>query len=131
MCREVVTIIRSYGSFHIDSFQPYRGLQNGHLQTIVPALFLHPPPIEYTRQRVQTPDGDFIDLDWNYGDPQAPIVLALHGLEGCSRSGYILRLMRPPCCTLEWLCAGFRGAAGNRICCCVPIIPVIQVIWIM
>lgn len=44
------------------------------------------------RERIQTPDGDVLDLDWALHpegeDPRRPLVLLLHGLEGSARSGY-------------------------------------------
>ena len=43
------------------------------------------------RERVATPDGDFVDLDWldATGAPGAPLLLVLHGLEGSGRSHYV------------------------------------------
>jgi hypothetical protein len=38
------------------------------------------------RERVDTPDGDFVDVDWYGGRPGAPLLLVLHGLEGTIRS---------------------------------------------
>lgn len=42
-----------------------------------------------TRERFDTPDGDFVDVDWQPGPPHAPVLLVLHGLEGSARSRYI------------------------------------------
>jgi len=42
-----------------------------------------------TRERFDTPDGDFVDVDWQAGRPGAPLLLVLHGLEGTARSHYI------------------------------------------
>ncbi len=39
-------------------------LPNRHVQTIVPSLFARRPAIAFRRERWDTPDGDFIDLDW-------------------------------------------------------------------
>lgn len=46
------------------------------------------------RERVVTPDGDFLDLDWLDGPAGAPLVLVLHGLEGSARSHYVVGLLR-------------------------------------
>ena len=46
------------------------------------------------RERFDTPDGDFIDVDWFGGTPEAPLLLVLHGLEGTIRSHYIGGLFR-------------------------------------
>lgn len=42
-----------------------------------------------TRERFDTPDGDFVDVDWQRRRPDAPVLLVLHGLEGTARSRYI------------------------------------------
>ena len=53
------------------------------------------PP--YRRERRETPDGDFIDLDWIDTDlstsNEAPLVVLFHGLEGSSASHYATALM--------------------------------------
>jgi predicted alpha/beta-fold hydrolase len=67
-------------------------LPGGHAQTIWPLLIKGPLP-NYRRERWDTPDGDFIDLDWLDGDRAAPCVALFHGLEGSSRSHYARRLM--------------------------------------
>ena len=69
-----------------------RWLPGGHAQTIWPLLIKGPLP-RYRRERWDTPDGDFIDLDWIDGKPGAPCVALFHGLEGSSRSHYARRLM--------------------------------------
>src|SRR5574342_473585 len=69
----------------------YRGR---HLQTLWGPLFRHwrPPPLR--RERLETPDGDFVDLDWLEGPPRdAPLVLVLHGREGSARSHYARGLL--------------------------------------
>jgi len=76
-------------------------LPNRHVQTIVPALFARRPAIAFRRERWDTPDGDFIDLDWVVHDgmpasalgpatparipaDDAPLFVLFHGLEGRS-----------------------------------------------
>ena len=62
-------------------------LPGGHLQTIYASL-RPPPPVEKRRERWDTPDGDFIDVDFA-GDPSAAnLVVLFHGLEGDSDSHY-------------------------------------------
>lgn len=50
--------------------------------------------VPLSRERVPTPDGDFVDLDWLAGPSTAPLVLVLHGLEGSTRSHYVTGLLR-------------------------------------
>ena len=47
-----------------------------------------------TRERFDTPDGDFVDIDWLGGPAGSPLLLVLHGLEGNLRSHYIGGLFR-------------------------------------
>jgi len=81
------------------AFPPYHApvwLPGGHAQSIYP-LLIKPAPYPYYRERWETPDGDFIDLDWNdaahTAAPVAPLVVLFHGLEGSSNSHYALSLM--------------------------------------
>ena len=68
-------------------------LVGGNAQTIWPALLgrsysgMRP---KFRRERWPTPDGDFIDVDWQGDDPQAPLLVLFHGLEGSSTSHYAL-----------------------------------------
>lgn len=82
-------------------------LPGGHAQTIVPLTRKGPLP-RYRRERIDTPDGDFIDLDWLADPaPDAPLVVLFHGLEGSSGSHYARSLM----CALQSL--GWRGVVPH------------------
>ncbi len=61
---------------------------NGHLQTIIPALFRKVTGFEYLRERINTPDGDFLDLDWGL-DRGNNLLIICHGLEGNSSKAYV------------------------------------------
>src|SRR6266478_8119579 len=62
----------------------YRGR---HLQTLWGPLLRHWRRPSLRRERLETPDGDFVDLDWLDGAPESgPLIIILHGLEGSSRS---------------------------------------------
>jgi predicted alpha/beta-fold hydrolase len=66
-------------------------LRNGHLQTLVPYLFRRVTELKYNRERVDTPDGDFIDIDFCpsvQGDTDSVVILS-HGLEGNSQTPYM------------------------------------------
>lgn len=92
-------------------------LPGGHAQTIWPLLIKGPLPA-YRRERWETPDEDFIDVDWVEGIPGSPCVVLFHGLEGSSRSHYARSLMHA-LEQREWHGAvvHFRGCAGepNRL----------------
>jgi hypothetical protein len=94
-----------------------RWLPGGHAQTIWPLLRKGPLPA-FERERWDTPDGDFIDLDWLPHQPGAPLVILFHGLEGSSHSPYARSLMRHVA-GLGWngVVPHFRGCSGepNRL----------------
>jgi len=74
-----------------DAFRAPRWLPGGNLQTIWPALCSRrPPELAWRRERWDTPDGDFVDLDFADAGASAPLLVLLHGLEGSSRSHYAL-----------------------------------------
>jgi predicted alpha/beta-fold hydrolase len=75
------------------AFVPARGLRNPHLQTIYGAVFASAPKIQFRRERWDTPDGDFVDVDFVDGPPGSPWVQLFHGLEGSSASPYSRTLM--------------------------------------
>ena len=70
-------------------------LPGGQLQTIWPALHARRvmgAPIAWRRERWDTPDGDFVDVDWlqpsDNDEAARPLLVLFHGLEGSSRSHY-------------------------------------------
>lgn len=120
-------------------------LVGGHLQTIVPALFggrlLGSPPA-FARERWTTPDGDFIDLDWQrlpnqatqvplvvrarhvpqgplaalapHAPEPAPLLVLFHGLEGSSRSPYAQAFAQVAAARRwDYLVVHFRGCSGS------------------
>ncbi|MCC6696468.1 MAG: alpha/beta fold hydrolase [Candidatus Hydrogenedentes bacterium] len=79
------------------SGHPYRcpwWLSNGHAQTMFATLVRRPLKVETRRVRWDTPDEDFIDLHFRDGNPDQPVVLILHGLEGSAQSKYVRGLHR-------------------------------------
>jgi predicted alpha/beta-fold hydrolase len=69
-------------------------LPGSHSQTIYPYLACRGGAPAYRRERLETPDGDVVDLDWLDGAPDAPVVVLFHGLEGSSRSHYATAILR-------------------------------------
>jgi uncharacterized protein len=103
---------------HTDSYLSPTWLPNGHFQSIYPALF-RKIKLTYQRERISTPDDDFLNLDWSMGseqlavgseqlaeiNPQTPnsnragspaktLVILSHGLEGDSSRQYITGMVR-------------------------------------
>jgi uncharacterized protein len=70
-------------------------LPGGDLQTIYARELGKHYSLSYRRQRWESPDEDFIDVDWLDGGKQGDkIVVLFHGLEGCSQGHYVVSLMR-------------------------------------
>jgi predicted alpha/beta-fold hydrolase len=69
----------------------------------------------FRRERVDTPDGDFLDLDWCEPEASgAPVVVVLHGLEGSSRSHYVSGLCREAVALgLRAVILNFRSCSGE------------------
>ena len=92
-------------------------LPGGNLQTLYAPL-LGRTPVAWTRKRWDTPDGDFIDVDFLPGAAEAPLVVLFHGLEGSSGSHYAVALALE-LGRIGWRCAvpHFRGCSGepNRL----------------
>jgi predicted alpha/beta-fold hydrolase len=75
-------------------FRPSWWCRNAHFQTLWPTLARRRPVVSLRRERLELPDGDFVDLDWTTGNARGPIVILLHGLEGSSNSNYALGMLR-------------------------------------
>lgn len=99
-------------------FKPPRLLRDGNLQTLYAALLTPCPPASYRRTRWDTPDGDFIDLDWLDGPGDAPLVALFHGLESGAQ-GHYARALAAALRARGWRMAApyFRGCSGepNRL----------------
>ncbi len=93
-------------------------LPGGHLQTIYASLFIRVAPVAYRRERLELPDGDFLDFDWVDGQAGSPVVVLFHGLEGSADSHYARDLMAHVGAR-GWhgVVAHFRGCSGedNRL----------------
>ncbi|MCZ6526541.1 MAG: hydrolase [Gammaproteobacteria bacterium] len=75
-----------------NSFRPPWWLPGAHLQTLWPHICRRLPLVQLIDERLELPDGDFVDLCWTQKKSDA-IVVVLHGLEGCIRSPYVMGIM--------------------------------------
>jgi predicted alpha/beta-fold hydrolase len=99
------------------TYQAPPWLRSGHVQTVLP-LFL---PRRYLpwqeRERLELPDGDFVDLHWRRGGFGRAAVLS-HGLEGSARALYV-RGMARTLAAAGWdvMAWNFRGCGSepNRL----------------
>jgi len=98
-------------------FKPRCCWSNPHIQTLWPSLFRRTPHVATQRERIELPDGDFLDLDWDE-NAQGPIAIIFHGLEGSSNSSYVRGLMAA-LNQAGWrtVAMNFRGCSGepNRL----------------
>lgn len=93
--------------------------RNGHINTVWAALNRKVAGVNYQRERLETPDGDFVDLDWSFAaKPANHLLIILHGLEGNAQRPYMLGLARF-FNQQGWdaLSLNFRGCSGesNRL----------------
>jgi uncharacterized protein len=112
--------------------RPYsapRWLVGRHSQTIWPSIIAPKPAVQYRRQRWETDDQDFIDvdivdppIDGNNGNDssihsnaRSPTLVLFHGLEGSSQSAYAKALMAFAK-SQQWrgMVAHFRGCSGEN-----------------
>ncbi len=75
------------------NYRPPLAFRYHHIATVYPSLFRRVKAVDYQRERITTPDDDFIDLDWSRTGSRK-LVIGLHGLEGSSESQYIKGLTR-------------------------------------
>ncbi|MDH3309257.1 MAG: hydrolase [Gammaproteobacteria bacterium] len=74
-------------------FQPAWWCRGPNAQTLWARLARRAPKLFFQRERLELPDGDFLDLDWTENG-SGPIVMVLHGLEGSSQSPYARGMMQ-------------------------------------
>ena len=98
-------------------YKPPALMRSAHLLTIYPSLFRKIRDVKYERERINTPEADFLDIDWSrIGSSKVAIIS--HGLEGHTQRSYVLGMVR----ALNkhgWDVAAwnFRGCSGepNRL----------------
>jgi len=73
-------------------YSPPLLLSNGHVQTTIPTIF-RKVELSYQRERIDTPDGDFLDLDW-LNVKSEKLVIISHGLEGSTDRAYIKGMVK-------------------------------------
>lgn len=96
-----------------DEYAPSWWLRNGHINTIYPYLFRKQDRPPYMRERWDTLDGDFIDLDF-IKNGSSEIVILSHGLEGSSDSQYIQSTTRLLTQNQFDVCAlNYRSCSGD------------------
>lgn len=99
------------------SYQAPWWLSSANLQTILPTFIRKRPSLDFTWERLELKDGDFIDLAW-YPRPQAPLVLVMHGLEGSLNSHYaptLVQALHTAGFSVVFMLLRGRGRDPNRL----------------
>lgn len=100
------------------SYVPPLGFSNGHIQSLFPTLFRRVKGVHYERERIWTPDNDFLDLDWSRVGAKT-LAIITHGLEGDSKRWYILGMVRAVnrngWDALAWNMRGCSGEPNNKL----------------
>jgi predicted alpha/beta-fold hydrolase len=87
--------------------------RNGHVQTIYPTIFRKVNDVLYQRERINTPDDDFLDLDWSRTGSDTVAIIS-HGLEGNSQRAYVKGMVRAVNQEgMDALAWNFRGCSGE------------------
>ena len=95
------------------SYQPPRFCGGAHFQTIYPSFFMKEREVDYERERFNTPDGDYLYLDWAKCPEPSPaheLLIVSHGLCGGTHRHYALSLVHAfRRCHIDCLCWNYRG----------------------
>jgi predicted alpha/beta-fold hydrolase len=78
-------------------YRPPYLLANGYVQSILPSLVRRIDCTHFQRERLNTDDGDFLDLDWSRVSSSSmgkTLLIISHGLEGHSRRPYVAGIAR-------------------------------------
>lgn len=95
------------------TYKPSLLFKNSHFNTAFKTLFFN-NIISYNRKRVETPDNDFIDLDFSTVGSDT-LVIAMHGLEGSSQSKYIISVIEHlNSQNMDCVAINFRGCSGDE-----------------
>lgn len=100
-------------------YKPPFLFRNYHLSTVYASMIRKVSGVEQIRERLELPDGDFLDLDWSYSTGASKkLLIILHGLEGNSQRPYVLG-MADKFNKAGWdaVAINFRGCSGeiNRL----------------
>ena len=82
------TFVFNMPILNAENYRPGLIFRNAHINTIFPPVFrkIKQPP--FVRERLTTPDNDFLDVDW-LKKGNSRLAILCHGLEGSSDSQYI------------------------------------------
>ncbi len=96
-------------------YKPPFLFRSGYWNTIYPTYFRKVEGVNYRRERIETPDNDFLLLDWSVVNPESPyLVIVSHGLEGRSDRAYVMGMVKAfNSIGVNALAWNFRGCGGE------------------
>jgi predicted alpha/beta-fold hydrolase len=96
------------------TFKPLFQFKNGFIATIYSGL-VRKIKLEQSRERIETRDDDFLDLDWSHArDKSDEVMILLHGMEGHGQRPYVTgtaKLFNEN--GMDAVCVNFRGCSGE------------------
>lgn len=97
----------------INSYKPLKFLRGRHLETVLPNLLRKVKQLEPTLEKINTPDGDFLQLDWYHKDSSTLAIIS-HGLEGNSDRPYMKGMAKIfTDNNIDALCWNYRGCGSE------------------
>ncbi len=99
------------------SYKPSLLFRNGHINTTYASKFRKVFGVNYDRERIDTPDGDFLDVDCLINGSDKVAILC-HGFEGNSRRVYMRGMVRALTgAGYDAVAMNYRGCSGepNRL----------------
>ncbi len=84
-----------------------------HIETMIPSMFRKVKLMPTLKERIKTPDNDFLDLDWHKVGANHLVIIS-HGLEGSSESQYVAGAAKHfNKKGIDALCWNYRGCSGE------------------
>jgi uncharacterized protein len=96
-----------------NTYKPVKFLQGRHLETIIPGLLRRPKQLVPAKEKINTPDGDFLQLDW-YPQGSSTLAIISHGLEGNGDKAYMKGMAKIFVDNnVDALCWNYRGCGSE------------------
>jgi predicted alpha/beta-fold hydrolase len=96
------------------TFKPRLQFRNGFVSTVYSGL-IRKVALKQSRERIETRDIDFLDLDWSFANEKSDaLIILLHGLEGHGQRPYVTataKLLNQN--GIDAVCMNFRGCSGE------------------
>ena len=96
------------------AYRPPIAFRQTDINTVYAGTLRKRPKVDWDRERLELPDGDFVDLDWVHAPGSDRLAVLTHGLEGHARRPYMAGMARAYRRAGYHVCAmNFRGCSGE------------------